>query len=389
MSGEKASLKITALKAVQIARYSQSIIKIETDAGITGYGEAGGPGYLIRANLKQFEPLLLGQDPFDTTKLFEQMVNIQHPNRPHIPTASAVDIALWDIVGKVLEKSVSKICRGQYRDEIPIYVNVFPPSDYRNNTSCRDWAKGIEEHPLGFKAVKMEFCSLFEQDCRENAPGDAHRHRTIKPSELDKIRSLYENCREALDPSIDIIVHCHNEYDLPSAIGIAKAVESIKPMWLEDPLPVLYTDSWKSFKESVDVPILTGEKLELPREFLPFLENGIVDLMQPDIIFAGGFTGSWRIAELCDMFYVPVTAHNIGSVVQIAATSHFGASVRNFMMSETTMNLGQHYMHQDIIEERIVVKDGMLRVPEGPGLGITVNEEAIKRRLPHDEPFWD
>ena len=387
--GEKASLKITAVKAVQIGHYSQSILKIETDAGITGYGEAGGTGYLIRANLKQFEPFLLGQDPFATTKLFEQMVNMQHPNRPHIPTASGVDIALWDIVGKVLGKPVSKICRGQFRDEIPIYVNVFPPTDYRNNTSCRDWARKIVEHPLGFKAVKMEFSTLFQQNSRKNDTYVAHAHRTIKPSELEKIRSLYENCREALDPSIDIIVHCHNEYDLTSAIGIAKAVERIKPLWLEDPLPILYTDSWKSLKESVDVPILTGEKLELAREFLPFLENGIVDLMQPDIIFAGGYTGSWRIAELCDMFHVPVTAHNIGSVVQIAATAQFAASTKNFMMSETTMNLGQKYMHEGIIEETLVVKDGMLQVPDGPGLGITVREEAIKRELPDGEPFWD
>ena len=152
-------------------------------------------------------------------------------------------------------------------------------------------------------------------------------------------------------------------------------------------MPVPYSNSWKTLKTASPVPILTGEKLEMPREFLPFLANGAVDMMQPDLLFAGGFTGCWRIAELADLFYIPVTAHNVGTVVQNVATAHWAASTRNFVVSETRLGTGS--VLEDIIEEELHVADGALRLPAGPGLGITVVEEALRGHLADGEPWWD
>ncbi len=135
------------------------------------------------------------------------------------------------------------------------------------------------------------------------------------------------------------------------------------------------------------MPVLTGEKLELTREFEPFLVNQAVDMLQPDILFAGGLTGSWQIADMADRHYIPVTAHSIGTVVQNAVTAHFAASARNFVMAET--RLGSGHTLDDRIEEKLEVVDSKLAVPTGPGLGITLVEEAVRANMAPREPYWD
>ena len=384
---EQGRLRITALKAVQVKSCTQTLIKVETDAGIVGYGEAGGPGPMIRGNLRYLEPFLLGKDPLEIDRLYNAMINLQHPNRPHVPTISGVDIALWDIAGKVLGRPVSQLLRGQYRTEIPLYVNTPGPINWFDQGECKAWAQQIANHPYSWKAIKMSFRRLLGSALPLDLMQVGRRSVMLRPSALKVIGKGYENCRAALDPAIDMIVHCHNEFDLPSALGLVKAVAPIEPLWIEDLLPVPYSDTWKLLRAVSPVPILTGEKLELPREFLPFMVNGAVDMIQPDILFAGGFTGGWKIAELADLFYIAVTAHNIGTVVQNAATAHYAASTRNFVMSET--RLGAGLTLDDMIEEELEVIDGKLRVPTGPGLGITVVEEAVRANMAEGEPYWD
>jgi len=387
LAAEQGRLRISALKAVQIKSCYQSLVKVETDAGIVGYGEAGGPGPMIRGNLRYFETYLLGKDPLEIDRLFNLMINLQHPNRPHIPTVSGIDIALWDIAGKVLNRPVSRLLRGQYRTEVPIYINTGGPADWFDKGACKAWAAEIEAHPFGLKAVKMDFKRLLGNPLPRDLMHVGHRTTMLRVSDIKLIGQAYENLRAALDPKIDMIVHCHNEFDLPSAIGLAKAVAPIQPLWIEDALPVLYNDTWKRFRDASPVPVLTGEKLELTREFEPFLINQAVDMLQPDILFAGGLTGSWQIADMADRHYVPVTAHNIGTVVQNAVTAHFAASARNFVMTET--RLGSGHTLDDLIEEKLEVADGKLAVPTGPGLGITLVEEAVRANMAPREPYWD
>lgn len=389
IAAEKGHVRITALKAVQMRNTGQTLVKVETDAGIVGIGEAGGTGPVTRANLRYMEDLLLGQDPLEIGRLYDTMMNIQHPNRSHVPTVSGVDIALWDIAGKILNRPVSKLLRGQYRTEIPLYTNSNGPANWLDKGAVREWAAEIEAHPYGWQTLKMGFlipphyCGVLKRDFRQ----EAKRYPTLMPSELRMIRKGYENLREALNPTIDMIVHINNAFDLPSAIGLAQAVAPIMPLWLEDPLPVPYHDSWKVLKAASPVPISTGEKLEAPREFLPFLANGVVDLIQPDIVFAGGFTGCWRIAELAEMYDIPVTMHNAGGVVHNVITAHYGATTRNFVMSESALGM-YPVVIEEIINEKLEVAHGKLRVPNGPGLGITLNEDAVRANRMPGEPYW-
>jgi L-alanine-DL-glutamate epimerase-like enolase superfamily enzyme len=384
---EKHRVKITALKAMQLKNSAgQSLVKIETDAGICGIGEAGASGPVVRAQLRQLEPFLIGEDPLDISVLFDRMAGQMHTYRPHVPTISGVDIALWDLAGKILNRPVSKLLGGRFREEVLLYVNS-GPGNMLDKDACRDWAQRLMDHPLGWHTVKLGFEGALRQKSPRKEFHSGRRSQTLTATELESIRQGYENCREALGFAVDFIVHCHNEWDLPSAIGLAQAVEPSKPLWIEDPLPVVYSDTWKALKAAAPVRIETGEKLELSREFLPFVVNGAVDVIQPDIVFAGGFTGCRSIAELADLFYIPLTMHNVGTLVHNIATAHFGASTRNFLMTET--RISQVPLIEAMGQEKLLVADGRLKVPDGPGLGITLNEDVLRRELLDGEPYWE
>ena len=380
-------LKITALKACQMRDTGQTLVKIETSAGITGYGEAGGPGPMTRGFLKYYEEALLGKDPLEVDRLYQTLMNFQHANRGHIPTTSGVDIALWDILGKYYNKPLSKVYRGQFREWIPMYVNNNGPENWLDKAACRDWAAHVAANPYGFKAIKVCKDPFYRNVLHKPFGYAEKRFPMIPPADMRLIIQGYENLREALDPSIDIIVHCHNEFDLPSMLQFARDLESIKPLWLEDPLPALYHESWLSLKQVSRIPLNTGEKLEGPWEFFPFMYHHAIDMMQPDLVFAGGYSGCWRIADMAEHFAIPLTMHNVGNVLQNAMTAQFAASTRNFVMTET--NFGTWPVHEDFIKEKLTIKDGMLKVPDGPGIGVTPVEEAIKENRMPGEPYWD
>jgi L-alanine-DL-glutamate epimerase-like enolase superfamily enzyme len=381
------SLKITALKACQMRDTGQTLVKIETNEGLTGYGEAGGPVPMTRGFLKYYEESLLGRDPLEGDRLYQILMNYQHANRGHIPTTSGVDIALWDIVGKYYNKPIYQVYRGQYREWIPMYINSNGPENWMDKAACQDWAAKVKAMPQGYKAVKICKDPLYRNVLRKSFSTPERRFPMIPPSDMRIIIQGYQNLREALDPSIDIIVHCHNEFDLPSMLQFARDLESIHPLWLEDPLPALYIDSWKTLKQVSRIPLNTGEKLEGPWEFFPFLANGAIDMMQPDLVFAGGYSACWRIADMAEHFAIPLTMHNVGNVLQNSMTAQFAASTRNFVMTETNMGVGS--VHEDLIKEKLEIKDGMLRVPDGPGIGVTPIEAAIKENRMPGEPYWD
>jgi galactonate dehydratase len=380
-------LKITALKACQMRDTGQTLVKIETDGGITGYGEAGGPGPMTRGFLKYYEEALIGKNPLEVDKLYQVLMNYQHPNRGHIPTTSGIDIALWDIAGKFYNKPLSEVYRGTFREWIPMYVNSNGPDDWMDKGAVKAWAAKVKAYPQGYKAVKVCKFPVYEKQIHKPYGYAEKRFPMIPPADMRHIIQGYVNLREALDPSIDIIVHCHNEFDLPSMLQFARDLEVIKPLWLEDPLPALYIESWKSLKQVSRIPLNTGEKLEGPWEFFAFMQEHAIDMMQPDLVFAGGYSGCWRIADMAEHFAVPITMHNVGHVLQNAMTAQFAASTRNFVMTET--NFGNWNVHEELIKEKLEIKDGMLRVPDGPGIGVTPNEAAIKEGRMPGEPYWD
>jgi galactonate dehydratase len=298
----------------------------------------------------------------------------------HIPTISGIDMALWDLAGKILGLPVCALLGGPFRDAIPMYshgigLNMLDP------VSCRDWAQRIKQQPEGFTAFKIGIDSTA-------GVRSARYANTLDSTQLRNIARAYANVRQAVGDEIDIAVHCHNEFDTPSAIAVAKAVEPMNPLFLEDALNVPYSEGWMALKRSTRIPILTGEKLEMVRGFRPFLDNQAVDIIHPDLAFAGGITGTKKIADFAALTRTPVALHNVGSLVLCYANAHFGASIHNFYRSESALGRLNRYVENMAAGNGPEVRKSLLKVPAGPGLGLDLNWDLLRKNLAPGEEWW-
>ena len=334
--GERGRVRITGIKAMELRNSTgQSLVRVETDAGLYGVGEAGVAGPACRANLQWLEKVLIGADPLNIDKLYHQMLGLQHYYQAHVPTVSGVDIALWDLAGKILNQPVSQLLTGRYRERVEIYFNG-SPSDWTDRPAVDDWVAEFRAHPHGYRTLKCSFPK--PDDALLSRPFEATTpSQSLKASDLKVIRDGFETMRDALGWDLDFIVHCHNEWDVPTAIGLSQALEEARPIWIEDPLAVWFNDGYKALRAASRVPICTGEKIQGYRDWFPFIVDGGIDVLHPDLCWCGGISGGRKIAELADHYGLPVALHNCGTLVHNMANLHFGACVRNFSMSETRL----------------------------------------------------
>jgi L-alanine-DL-glutamate epimerase-like enolase superfamily enzyme len=253
--------------------------------------------------------------------------------------------------------------------------------DLQDKGKLTEWAASIKEAPEGFTAFKISI---------DPAMGEcAGRYATTLSSEqVRRVGRGYANAREAVGDGIDIAVHCHNELDTTSAIQVARAIEPMAPLFYEDPLHVHYSEGWQALRSATGVPLLIGEKLELVTGFRPFLDHGVADIIHPDLAFAGGITGTRKIADYAMLSRRPVALHNVGSLVLTYASAHFGSAIHNFFRSESALGRPQRHVEQMSNEAPPQVKNGRLQVPPGPGLGFKPNDEYLQSQLAPGEEFW-
>lgn len=374
-------VKITNVRALAIKNIAGNcLIRIDTDSGLTGYGEAGSTGPMARARLETMRPMLVGKDPLAIEVHFENLTSLMHTYMAHIPTISGIDMALWDLAGKITGLPVSALLGGPFRESIPMYSHGVGLT-MLDKQSCKDFAARVKQMPEGFTAFK----------CDIGQPAGIATGRfafTLDSSQLRQVARAYGNIRGAVGDEIDIAVHCHNELDAPSAIGVAKAVEFMNPLFIEDPLPPPYSEAWASLRRSTRLTLLTGEKLELVRGFRPFLDSQAVDIVHPDLAFAGGFTGVRKIADYAMLTRTPVALHNVGSLILTYANAHFGSSIQNFYRSESQLGRPNHYIEGMSATGAPEVRNGHLKVPTGPGLGLEINPDFIRQNLAPGEEYW-
>ncbi len=374
-------VKITGIQAMAIKNIAGNcLIRINTDAGFSGFGEAGATGPMARARIETMKPMLIGKDPLAIEQHFHNMTTLMHTYMAHIPTISGIDMALWDLAGKITNLPVCVLMGGPFRDSIPMYSHGLG-LDMLDKGSCRAWAQRIRESPEGFTAFKNSIDPVL------GVPS-ARYATTLDREQLRKVARAYANTREAAGPDIDIAVHCHNELDAPSAIAVAKAVEPMDPLFLEDPLNVPYSEAWMSLKRSTRIPILTGEKLEMVRGFRPFLDSQAADIVHPDLAFAGGITGTRKIADYAALTRTPVALHNVGSLILTFANAHFGAGIQNFYRSESALGRPTHHVENMASSNAPVVRNSRLTVPMQPGLGLDLNQDYLRANLVQGEEFW-
>jgi L-alanine-DL-glutamate epimerase-like enolase superfamily enzyme len=374
-------VKITSIRAMAIQNIAGNcLIRVDTDAGLTGYGEAGATGPMARARIETMKGLLLGKDPLAIEVHFQNMTSLMHTYMAHIPTISGIDIALWDLAGKIIGAPVSTLLGGPFRPAIPMYSHGLG-FDMLDKAQCRDWAQQIKAMPEGFTAFKNGIDPVLKVPAARFA-------QTLTTQQLRDVAHAYGNCREAVGEDIDIAVHCHNELDAPSAIAVAKAVEPMNPLFIEDALNPPFSEAWQSLRRSTRVPLLTGEKLEMVAGFKPFIDHQAVDIIHPDLSFAGGFSGVRKIADYAYIFRTPVALHNVGSLVLTYANAHFGSSIENFYRSESQLGRPNHYIEKMAAGSPPQVRKSMLTVPAGPGLGLEIDPDFLKQNLVAGEPYW-
>ena len=374
-------VKITRVTAMQTKRLT--LIRLDTDAGITGYGPCGANGPFARNVIAGLEGGrlphlgLIGKDPLAIQVHFHNMFYAYPQRGRQMRVLSGIDIALWDLAGKILGQPVSKLLGGNFREEIPLYSHC-PGGDFFSKEAWRRRAEELRKDPRGFRAFKVDIHHPLGVRMQEYIP-------SIGPQQARKVQQAYTLAREALGPDIDIIVHCHAELDLPSAIKVAEAVEHIKPLFFEDPLAPAFSDSWLALRRTTRLPIMTGENIELAEGALPFLQHQAVDCLQPDLVNSGGITGTKMIADLAALYRIPVCLHNVSGLALNLASQQWSAAVFNCPMMECTRTADRA---EEAASNAPVIKDGRMQVSTRPGLGLDLNQDYLKANRVDGEPWW-
>jgi len=392
-AAEKKRLKIRDVQTMVVqGPRTYTLIKVVSDDGAFGIGEAyGSPGVGVKEQVLSLKPWLLNKDPLEIDTLYTTMgehtaalSGTRTDGSAHmlLRAASGIEMALWDLAGKALGVPTTTLLGGKFRDRVRVYDHE-APRNMLDKASCREWAQKVKADPSGFTAHKFGFPHT--KPATDDGRDPSNRVLTTK--ELIQIQQGFENCRESVGWDHDIMVHNHWKYDLRTSIQLAQAVESIKPLWLEDPLPVDYSDSWKRLAASSKVPICTGENLTRRQGFKDFILNQGCDILNADLRNTGGFLETKRIADLADMFGLPIATHNTASQVHTYSAAQWAASIRDYIALETVTGVGG-WMDQLLLLDGPYIKGGFIEVTSRPGLGIELNPDVVKAHLASGEQWW-
>jgi L-alanine-DL-glutamate epimerase-like enolase superfamily enzyme len=369
-------LKITDIRTAIIeANFPWNLIRIYTDSGLVGLGEAyWGPG--IMDVVEKLKPRLVGRDPMEVDKLWTLMMRaMSGPGSvagATVAAISGIEIALWDLVGKQLKTPVYQLLGGKFRDRVRIYAD----SHAHRLHDVDDWReRALEVRERGFDAIKFDLDPI-----GRTVQGDAF-NRTLSNKAIRQMVEVVRAVSETLGPDVDLALDCHWSYNVTDAIRLARALEPFPVLWLEDPTPPDNADAMALVRRATSTPICTGENLYTRHGMRPFIEKGACDIIQPDIPRCGGLLESKRIADLADIHYIPFAAHNVSSPVGTVASAHVCAAISTFTVLE--------YHSQDIPwwngvvgrEDDPLIKDGYLALSEAPGLGLELNDDVCRQHV--------
>jgi len=389
-------VKITNVQCVltKIGMRVSPLVKISTNVGLIGIGEChhDETGYGAKDIVQNVcKPILMGQDPLDLEYLvFKMSTRTSYYGGNHgIAThaITGVEFAMWDLIGKISEQPVRKILGGgSHVNEVRAYASA-RPRNMLDMDSCKEFAELMKGQ--GWTACKS--------DIDRDQSWNKLDNRRLSNTGVDTIAKGFTNMRETLGSEFDIAVHCHWEFDFDSALRLANAVAPIRPIWLEDPLPIAYNEQWVKLTEKSPVPILTGENLYTRDDFRPFIVNQGVNMIEIDVSMAGGLLEAKKIADLAELYYMPVCTHNVAGPIATIASANFASTVREFVAHEAFImnpkNRAGNGINGDpdvLGYDKDVIKNGHIQLSDRPGFGIELNEKLIKEKyLVEGETWWD
>ncbi len=358
-------MRITAVRPIFVDRYL--FVQVETDAGITGLGESGAWGYLepSAAAVDKFKDYLVGQDPLRIEHHWQYLYRWSHFRGAAIMGAlSAIDIALWDIAGKHFGVPVYQLLGGKTRDKARVYYHVFGRTREELVRGC------VDAKAQGFTAVGHLTPFLDE----------SHDVPFFK-THADKMRDAIEAVsayRDAVGDEVDLCIEIHRRLTPAEAIVLARGIEPYHPFFYEDPILPDSFDAMALVAQNIQIPIATGERLHTIYEFEALLSRGAVQYVRPDVCLAGGLSHSKKIAAVAEAHNVQVVPHNPLSPVSTAACLQLAACIPNFAIQEYP--LGElEPPKSEIVKTLLRVEDGFLIIPDAPGIGIELAEDAAER----------
>lgn len=392
-AAQKGKVKITDVKCMIVrGTWDWNLIKIETDSGLYGIGEAyWGPG-VKDVILKILKPQLIGEDPLNVDKLYTKML-MRNGGAGAIAgvtveAASGVEIALWDLAGRILETPVCNLLGGRFRDRVRFYRTLqLPKGDVADPAAWRDLVQHARAERWGWTAFKFQGDGIpTALDRQYSQPGHDPYLRNLKRSDLREIVRLMEVVRGELGPDGEFAIDFHWHYDTRDAIDLAKAIEPVHPMWIEDPVPPDNAAGMAYVRRESPVPICTGENLYGRQGFRDLIEMQACDGVHIDIPKSGGLLESKRISDLADMYYIWTAAHNPASPVGTIASAHCASSMRNFRIHELANYID--WWPDLLVHEGPIWENGYLTIQDKPGYGIELNPEVARAHLAPGETWW-
>src|ERR1017187_3840544 len=394
-------MRITHLStAVMESNFDWTIVKVETDDHITGYGEAFlGPG--LTAVIQEFGEILKGEDPTSIDRVLRRMrASCVHAS-PGLAfdAIHGIETALLDAIGKRYKLPIWQILGGKYRDHVRMYADCHAGEAERQSLVSlkhHGWdASGVEHltpEAYGRRAREMAARGFrilkFDVDVPTPYETDEY-NRDLSEQEIEHAAALVPGAREAVGMGVGLAIDCHWNYGVQAAIGLARALEKYKLLWLEDPTPPENIGALGVVQRNTSLPVATGENHYFRQDFERLMVDAGLRVLAPDVQKIGLWEGR-KIADLADMHYVNLAWHNISSPLGTMAGVHLCAAIPNFLALEWHAASVPFFDALVKGREGPLIQDGKIAVPDAPGLGIELDEDvAYKYRKPGEKFFGD
>ena len=363
-------MKITGLTCLPVHpgwRKNWVFVKVETDAGITGWGEAYSQydrDQAVAAHVHEIGRYIAGRDPFHikylTTMLFDDYAQ-RRGSLEFFSALSGIEAALWDIAGKATNQPVYNLLGGPCRDKIRVYANGW---SYKMH-SIEDFTEAAKRVVAqGFTALKFD---PLPRPWRTYIPKDHERHAV----------AVVEAVRNAVGPKVDILIELHRRLAPMHAISLGRKLEAFDPYWLEEPCQVEHVEAIAEVRAAVNIPIVTGENTFTKAGFRPIFERRAADIINPDVSNCGGILELKEIAAMAEPFMVAMSPHNYNSTtLSLSATIQACAVMPNFVITEYFLPFVE--MGDKVCRNQLRPVDGYIPLPTAPGLGLDIIEELVR-----------
>ena len=377
-------VEITGIETTVVeGNFEWNLVRIHTDAGVTGIGEAYRGGGVTDI-VEYFERFLIGENPLDPARIFRRIVQETSGHGGTtgkvVTAATGVEIACWDVAGKVLDVPVYQLLGGPYRDRVRIYCDCHAGEAYAVEDGATDYAGEEAYRPEAYAAVAEEvlaegFTALkFDLDQPLDNDPDPVNGR-LSNAAIERKRAIVAAVREAIGSEVDLAFDCHWDYAVESGKRLARKLEPYDLMWLEDVIPPEDVGAQRELARSTATPLATGENRFRVHEFSELCYEHAVDVLTPDPTTCGGLAESMRIADRAEENYIPVSPHNVCSPVGTMACVHLCAAIPNADVLEYHAREVEWW--DDLLLGEPLIEDGYIAVPERPGLGIELDQEVV------------